>query len=103
MQIENVRPYGLEIAASGVLVEPGESVEVDTALGKSLLQQPDNWAPVGKQGVSDEEKAAKAEERKAKAAATRAAKAAAKAAEQTEGDDPEDNDNGPEAETEENS
>lgn len=44
MQIKNVRSYALEIAKTGQLVEPGESVEVDDDLGKSLLEQPDNWA-----------------------------------------------------------
>lgn len=46
MHIRNERPYGLEIAASGQLVEPGETAEVDAELGASLLEQPDNWSAV---------------------------------------------------------
>lgn len=32
------------IAATGQRVEPGETVEVDQALGESLCEQPDVWA-----------------------------------------------------------
>lgn len=45
MHIRNQRPYALEIAATGERVEPGDTAEVDDDLGKSLLEQPDNWAP----------------------------------------------------------
>lgn len=44
MRIKNVRGYTLEIADTGDRVEPGAEVEVDDDLGKSLLEQPDNWA-----------------------------------------------------------
>lgn len=43
MKVTNQRPYALEIVATQQVVEPGESVEVDDALGKSLCEQPDNW------------------------------------------------------------
>lgn len=43
MHVKNVRPYALEIADIGVIVEPGEVVEVDHDLGSSLLEQPYNW------------------------------------------------------------
>jgi hypothetical protein len=36
---------GLQIAATGQLVDPGDVVEVDDALGKNLTQQ-DIWEPV---------------------------------------------------------
>jgi hypothetical protein len=45
MHIRNLRPYALEIAATGQLVEPGEIADVDPDLGASLLEQPDNWGP----------------------------------------------------------
>lgn len=46
MKVQNIRPFALVVAATGERVEPGESVEVDSDLGKGLLAQPDNWGPV---------------------------------------------------------
>lgn len=43
MRITNQRSYALEIAATGQVVEPGETVEVDDDLGAGLVEQPDNW------------------------------------------------------------
>lgn len=45
MRVTNVRGYPLELAATGEVCEPGDSLEVEDALGASLLEQPDNWAP----------------------------------------------------------
>lgn len=47
MHIRNVNKLPLQIAATSDVVEPGESVEVDEDLGKSLLEQPTNWAKGG--------------------------------------------------------
>lgn len=46
MKIRNVRERGLEIAATGQIVGPGDTVEVDDKLGRSLCKQEDNWKPV---------------------------------------------------------
>lgn len=46
MKIQNVSGAALEIAATGQLVHPGEAVEVDPLLGKSLCEQEANWQPV---------------------------------------------------------
>ena len=35
------------VGAQPIEVPDGESVEVDDALGRSLLDQPDRWAPAG--------------------------------------------------------
>lgn len=43
MKITNVYARAREIAATGKVVEPGETVDVDEELGKSLCEQPDNW------------------------------------------------------------
>lgn len=43
MKIQNVRGYALEIGVTGQLVNPGETVEVDDLLGKSLCEQEANW------------------------------------------------------------
>lgn len=43
MKIVNVTTRTREIGVTGQRVEPGEAVEVDDALGKSLLEQPANW------------------------------------------------------------
>lgn len=56
MQITNVRPYSLEIAVTGQLVEPGESAEVPDELGASLLEQPANWAAAKPAKPSTKEK-----------------------------------------------
>lgn len=47
MKVTYVGPFadGVEIAATGQVVKPGESVEVDAALGAALCEQPSNWAP----------------------------------------------------------
>lgn len=44
MKVTNQRPWALEIVATQQVVEPGETVEVDDDLGKSLCEQPANWA-----------------------------------------------------------
>lgn len=44
MHVVNQRSYALVIDATGVVAEPGVPVEVPDDLGKSLLEQPDNWA-----------------------------------------------------------
>lgn len=50
MQVKNRRPMAVEIAAPNfdffADVEPSGVVEVPDDLGKSLLEQPDNWAAV---------------------------------------------------------
>lgn len=43
-QITNQRSYPLTIA--GRTAQPGESIELDGALAKRALKQPDNWAAV---------------------------------------------------------
>jgi hypothetical protein len=43
MKIKNKRTYALEIAATGQVVNPGDSVEVDAPLAKRLLEQSDTW------------------------------------------------------------
>lgn len=55
MQIRNANSLTLEIAATGARVEPGATVEVDDELGKSLLEQPANWAKVTKSTKSKED------------------------------------------------
>ncbi len=45
MQIRNARSQTLQIAATGDYVEPDATVDVDDELGRSLLEQPDNWQP----------------------------------------------------------
>lgn len=44
MKITNQDRRAREIAATGQIVEPGETVEVDDDLGRSLCEQPANWA-----------------------------------------------------------
>lgn len=44
MKITNQRPYPVEIAATGDVVAPGETVEVDDDLGKRLCEQADAWS-----------------------------------------------------------
>lgn len=46
MKIRNVSGREREIAATGDVVKPDGTVEVDKDLGESLCEQPDNWAPV---------------------------------------------------------
>lgn len=54
MKVYNVRPYSLEIAATGQVVEPGDAVEVDDKLGKALVAQPDNWSKSKPKGSAKE-------------------------------------------------
>lgn len=44
-KIVNLRPWKVEIAATGQAVEAGGTVEVDDDLAESLCEQPDNWKP----------------------------------------------------------
>lgn len=44
MKVTNQSAKAREIAATGQIVEPGDSVEVDDDLGRSLCEQPANWA-----------------------------------------------------------
>lgn len=53
MQIRNANSLTLEIAATGDFVDPGQTVEVDDALGKSLLEQPANWQAVKSKKEND--------------------------------------------------
>lgn len=46
MKVRNVRKFPLEIAATGQVVEPNATAEVDDDLGARLVAQPDNWKPV---------------------------------------------------------
>lgn len=43
MEIRNVSSAALEIAATGQIVGPWESVEVEDGLGRSLVEQRDVW------------------------------------------------------------
>ena len=43
MRLKQVNTTALRIAATNQLVNPGEYVEVDGPLGKSLCEQPKNW------------------------------------------------------------
>ena len=43
MKLVNKRPYALEIADTGQIVNPDDSVEVDAPLAKRLLEQSDTW------------------------------------------------------------
>jgi len=45
VQILNASDHPREIVATGQIVNPGETVEVDDDLGASLCEQPDNWHP----------------------------------------------------------
>lgn len=45
MKVRNAREWAVEIE-TGELVDPGDTVEVDEALGARLCEQPDNWKPV---------------------------------------------------------
>lgn len=56
MEIRNIRNYALEIAATGQVVEPGATAEIeDEALAVALLDQPDNWTlPDGSSPVAAE-------------------------------------------------
>jgi hypothetical protein len=45
MKVTYVGPFDA-VEVSGLVVERGAVVDVDAALGKSLLDQGDNWAPV---------------------------------------------------------
>lgn len=50
MKVRNARPWAVSVAppnAEPFEVEAGAIVEVDDRLGKSLLQQEENWSPVG--------------------------------------------------------
>lgn len=64
MKIMNLHDRALCIAASGVTVEPGESAEVDDALGASLAEQVDRWgaAPKAKPPTKPKAPAAESEE-----------------------------------------
>lgn len=56
MKIRNVTDRARVIAATAQIVGPGETVEVDDDLGKSLLEQPDRWGkPTTKNTVTSEE------------------------------------------------
>lgn len=44
MKITNQTERPREIAATGQIVDAGETVEVDDDLGRSLCEQPANWA-----------------------------------------------------------
>lgn len=46
MKIQNVTECALQIEATSQLVNPGDVVEVDALLGKSLCEQVSNWRPV---------------------------------------------------------
>lgn len=46
MKVRNVRDVALEIAATGQVVGPGEPVDVNDELGRSLCEQPGNWVAV---------------------------------------------------------
>jgi hypothetical protein len=49
VKVKNVSPVGdLDVATDRgyVLVKAGDVIEVSDEVGKSLLQQPANWAPV---------------------------------------------------------
>lgn len=43
MLIRNRRPYAVQIAATGQVVDGGEAVEVDDEIGSSLVEQVDAW------------------------------------------------------------
>ena len=43
MEIRNKRPYPVEIAATGQIVEAGGTVDVADDLGSALCEQEDNW------------------------------------------------------------
>lgn len=50
MRIQNVSGRDREIVTPddrSINVTAGETFDVDDELGKSLLEQPDNWAPAG--------------------------------------------------------
>lgn len=50
MKVKNARDWAVTVApanAEPFEVEAGATVEVDDKLGKSLLQQEENWSPVG--------------------------------------------------------
>lgn len=47
MQVTNMRPYAVELVATGQTVGAGETVEVPDDVGKSLKAQPDVWAVTG--------------------------------------------------------
>lgn len=44
MHVTLIRDEAREIATTGQVVEPGETVEVDDELGASLCEQVDVWA-----------------------------------------------------------
>lgn len=47
MKVKNVSALGdLAVPAIGLAVLAGDVVEVSDEVGASLLEQPDNWAPV---------------------------------------------------------
>lgn len=46
MKVTNVRATAREIAESGQVAGPGETIEVDNDLGQRLLAQPHNWQAV---------------------------------------------------------
>lgn len=44
MRVTLICDHARELAATGQLVEPGETIEVDDDLGASLCEQVDVWA-----------------------------------------------------------
>ena len=56
MKVKNKRSTAVVVAAAGsaepIVAEPGETIEVDDDLGKSLCKQVDRWEPVGSQKTS---------------------------------------------------
>lgn len=57
MRVKNVSGVAREIVTPddrSINVEDGEVFEVDDDLGKSLLEQPDNWGPAGSGKSLDE-------------------------------------------------
>lgn len=60
-KIKNVSPFGdLDVPLLGRVVAAGETVEVTDEQAEALLQQPDNYQPVGAKGkgvISDDDAA----------------------------------------------
>lgn len=47
MRVKYVGPFAaVEVPDADLLVERGETVEVDDAVGARLVEQADNWQPV---------------------------------------------------------
>lgn len=77
MEIRNVSSRALEIAATGHLVEPGDTVDIeDDAIGAALLDQIDVWQPATDAAAAAAKKAAAKAAREARKAEREAAKAA---------------------------